>query len=122
GGRPDRHRPGGFRFGFALFLSAASVFFRDITYLWSIFLQVWFFLTPIVYSFDLVEQEAPSWARTALEFNPMISFVNAFRHLLYDAAMPPGGDVVKMLVAATLSISLGWLSFFKLGRRLPEEV
>jgi ABC-2 type transport system permease protein len=111
-----------FASGFALFLSAASVFFRDITYLWSIFLQVWFFLTPIVYSFDLVEREAPSWARTALEFNPMIAFVNSFRHLLYDATMPAGGDIVKMLVAATLSISLGWLSFVKLGRRLPEEV
>jgi hypothetical protein len=36
--------------------------------------------------------------------------------------MPADGDIVKMLVAATLSISLGWLSFVKLGRRLPEEV
>ena len=35
--------------GLSLFMSAANVFFRDMNHLWGILLQIWFFLTPVVY-------------------------------------------------------------------------
>lgn len=111
-----------FASGFALFLSTVSVFFRDVTYLWSIFIQVWFFLTPIVYSPTIVEDRVSDWVRFLLELNPMNAFVSAFRSLLYDTAAPPIGQVVIMLGSASVSLTLGWLVFSRLGRRLPEEV
>jgi ABC-type polysaccharide/polyol phosphate export permease len=111
-----------FASGFALALSTLSVFFRDITYLWTIFVQVWFFLTPVVYSPSLVDDRVPSWARVILELNPMAAFVTAFRNLLYDATMPSVANIVDMIVAAALSVTIGWYIFIKMGRRLPEEV
>jgi ABC-2 type transport system permease protein len=111
-----------FASGFALALSTLSVFFRDITHLWTIFVQVWFFLTPVVYSPRLVEDRASEWVRSVLELNPMSAFVTTFRDLLYDATWPSIGNTLKMLVSAALSISAGWFVFLKMGQRLPEEV
>lgn len=111
-----------FASGFALALSTLSVFFRDITYLWSIFIQVWFFLTPVVYSPDLVADRVPEWVRVVLELNPMAAFVTTFRDFLYDAAAPSFARVAIMLTATCLSITLGWTVFSRMSRRLPEEV
>lgn len=111
-----------FSSGFALALSTLSVFFRDIKYLWTIFIQVWFFLTPVVYSPTLVDDRVPDWASAILELNPMAAFVTAYRNFLYDAAMPSPANIVDMIAAAALSIVLGWAVFIRMGRRLPEEV
>ena len=40
--------------GLALTLSVCSVYFRDLEYLVGIALQLWFYLTPIVYSTEAV--------------------------------------------------------------------
>ena len=111
-----------FASGFALFLSTVSVFFRDVTYLWTIFLQVWFFLTPVVYSPKMVEDRVTGWVQFVLELNPMNAFVSSFRNLLYDAAAPSAGQIAIMLGSAGLSLASGWIVFSKMGRRLPEEV
>jgi ABC-type polysaccharide/polyol phosphate export permease len=111
-----------FASGFALFLSAVTVFFRDVTYLWTIFIQVWFFLTPIVYANSLVEERVPNWALVLLKLNPMNAFVSTYRNFLYDATAPSMSQVAVMIVAAILSITGGWFFFLRLGRRLPEEV
>lgn len=108
--------------GFALALSTVSVYFRDMKYLWTIFMQVWFFLTPIVYSPTIVEARVPPWVRFLLDANPMASFVTTYRDLLYDAAGPSTLRILHMIGASIVSIALGWLIFARTSRRLPEEV
>lgn len=111
-----------FASGFALALSTLSVYFRDITYLWTIFIQVWFFLTPVVYAPSVVQDRAPAWANDILRLNPMSAFVNTYRELLYDATAPSLPRLGAMVVAAFASLALGWAVFNRMGRRLPEEV
>lgn len=108
--------------GFALALSALAVFFKDVTYLWTIFLQVWFFLTPIVYAPSVVDDRAPDWANTVLQFNPMRAFVIIFRNLLYDGRMPSPQVSAVAALSAMFSLIIGWSVFTRLGRRIPEEV
>lgn len=111
-----------FSSGFALALSVLSVYFKDLSYLWGIVMQIWFFVTPVVYGPDLVEEQLSSTATTLFEFNPMYHFILAYRTLLYDATLPPWPTLVVMLASATVSLSTGWAIFHRLGRRLPEEV
>jgi len=111
-----------FAAGFALALSALSVYFRDLGYLWTIVMQVWFFTTPIVYPPSLVEDRLPEWAQQLMRLNPMHHVVTAFRNCLYDLAWPPLDRMGAMALAAALSLSLGWWIFQRSGRRLPEEV
>lgn len=108
--------------GIALALSVLAVYFKDLTYLWSILLQVWFFITPVVYPPSVVEGELPSWAQNLLRANPMVHFVGAYRDLLYHARMPSLPRLGALLLSAGLSVVVGWWIFRRLSRRLPEEV
>lgn len=108
--------------GFGLSLSALSVYFKDVNYLWGIVLQVWFFATPIVYSPTLLDGRAPGWLREILIVNPMHAFVTAYRDVLYHGRLPSLNRVVFLVAISFVSLFIGWFIFKRLGRRLPEEV
>lgn len=111
-----------FATGFALALSALAVYFRDLTYLWAIALQVWFFATPVVYPPSLIDANAPSWAARILEQNPTSRFAEVFRAMLYDGSAPPWGSLGILALWSIAALVLGWWIFTRLARRLPEEV
>ena len=77
-----------FASGLALALSVLAVYFRDVSYLWAILVQVWFYATPIVYPPSLLEANAPDWAYRLLRLNPMNMFAEVYRACLYDAGAP----------------------------------
>ena len=111
-----------FASGLALALSALAVYFKDLTYLWAITLQVWFFITPVVYPPSVVENQLPVWAQNLLRINPMVHFVGAFRDLLYHAQMPGRARLAAIAVSTLVSLVAGWTIFHRLSPRLPEEV
>jgi ABC-2 type transport system permease protein len=94
-------------FGLALLLSAVTVFLRDVAHFIGVFLQLWFWGTPIIYSMSFVQTNSPGMVRV-LELNPMTGVVVSFRNvvmlnrppdyklLLYDA----GVAVVALFVGA----------------------
>ena len=108
--------------GYALALSALTVYFRDLNYLWAIAMQVWFFLTPVVYGPDVIKARVPEWGQNLMRLNPMVHFVAAFRDALYHATFPGFGKLGVLLGCSALSLAVGWGVFNRLGRRLPEEV
>jgi ABC-type polysaccharide/polyol phosphate export permease len=111
-----------FATGIAMALSVLAVYFRDVSYLWAIVVQVWFFATPIVYPPSLLEEQAPSWVSDVLRLNPMNGFVETYRRLLYDAAAPGWKTMLGLVAISAVSLTLGWAIFHKMSRRLPEEV
>ena len=111
-----------FATGIALALSVLAVYFRDVSYLWAILTQVWFFATPIVYPPSLLEANAPTWVNNLLKLNPMNGFVEVYRRLLYDAGAPGWRTMVGLMVISFVSLAIGWSIFNRMSRRLPEEV
>jgi ABC-2 type transport system permease protein len=108
--------------GYALALSTLSVYFRDLSYLWAIVMQVWFFLTPVVYGPEVIQENVPEWGQNLIRLNPMVHFVAAFRDSLYHATSPGFGKMSVLAGCSAGSLALGWVAFTRLGRRLPEEV
>ena len=108
--------------GVGLALSALAVYFKDLTYLWGIVMQVWFFMTPIVYAPEILDDALPSWVLTVLDANAMAHYVAAFRDALFHAQVPNTTDLLFCVGAAGLTLAWGWAAFTRLGRRLPEEV
>ena len=108
--------------GFALALSVLSVYFRDMSYLWGIVMQAWFFATPIVYPPSLAQDALPEWAYNLLSLNPMARFVGAYRDMLYGAGAPDWSTIAGLAITSAVVLALGWALFIKLSRRLPEEV
>lgn len=109
-----------FTTGVALALSAANVFFHDVSYLWSIVTQVLFYATPIIW-FPEAVSDSP-WIRHIANFGPTGTFIRAFQELLYEGHLP---SLWRWLYIAGLSLVtfLGgaWV-FGRLSPRFAEEL
>jgi ABC-2 type transport system permease protein len=111
-----------FATGIALALAAGNVYFRDLGYLWQIFGQIWFFVTPIVYMPTLIEGRVPEWAQWIWKLNPMAVFSQGFRRSMYDGRFAGWGNLGACAIIATISMILGWTMFTRLSRRFAEEL
>jgi ABC-type polysaccharide/polyol phosphate export permease len=111
-----------FTTGFGLAFAALNVYFRDLTYLWSIVSQAWFFATPLVYPAALVENKVPDWVFSIYQHLPMAVIVRAFRSVLYDIRWPALTDVALMSAYALIAVVIGWWIFDRLEPRFAEEL
>jgi ABC-2 type transport system permease protein len=66
-----------FALGLSLFLSAAFVKYRDVSYIWEVVLQAGFYLTPILYSLALIPNEL---FRKLIMLNPMAQAIQDARY------------------------------------------
>lgn len=64
--------------GLSFLLSAMFVKYRDITYIWEIFLQAGFYATPIIYPLSKVPEELHKW----FFINPMAQIIQDARNVL----------------------------------------
>jgi ABC-2 type transport system permease protein len=111
-----------FATGFALALGSLAVYFRDLTYLWAIATQVWFFATPVVYPPELITTNAPAWLARILEQNPTYRFVSVLRDMLYHGQSPSWSSLGILALWSFGALIAGWAIFTRLARRMPEEV
>jgi ABC-type polysaccharide/polyol phosphate export permease len=112
-----------FAVGLGMILSIVNVYFRDMQHLMGIVLQMWMYLTPIIYPVSLVEDAAAehgSWILTVYRLNPMERFVEVFRNFLYDNRWPDPTDFVFCAGAALLVFSAGFLVFARNEHKLAE--
>ena len=107
-----------FAVGLTLIVSAVNVYFRDLEYILGILTQVWMYLTPILYSVDMVPQQL----KGVLDFNPMSSVILAYRDILFYQRMPDMSTLLSAVLCAVGSMVIGVFIFNKLQRRFAEEL
>lgn len=73
-----------FSMGVGMMLSAMAVFFRDITHIYGVITQALFFLTPIMYSPEIL----PDRVYFLIHLNPLFHFVTYFRNLVLFGNIP----------------------------------
>ena len=64
--------------------SAIMVFFRDLSQIVNVLLQIGMWMTPIMWNMDAMANRIPGWAMTILKLNPMYYIVNGYRDALYN--------------------------------------
>ncbi|GAB2685785.1 ABC transporter permease [Thalassiella azotivora] len=120
-----------FALGLGMLLAVANVYFRDTRHFTTIALQVWFYLTPILYPLPYVRQAEEALAErlgrsVPLEqlwgLNPVEHFVSAFRAMLYDNVAPAADDVLWCVGAAAVSLVVGTWVFRRRAHALAEEL
>ena len=109
-----------FAFGIGLFLSSTTVFFRDVAHFIGIFMQLWFWGTPIIYSLTFVSDK-PTFARI-IELNPMTGPVVDFRNVLILDRPMDFGLLAYAAGAAILSVVIGGWVFHRQQRLFSEIV
>ena len=106
---------------FGLWLSALNVRYRDINHLIPFLIQIWMYVTPVIYGSTLV----PERFRFLLSLNPMTGVVEGFRWALLGSqlaeAQPPGMLFVAS-VGITLAVLLGGMVFFRNTERTFADV
>jgi ABC-2 type transport system permease protein len=108
--------------GMALFVSAITVYLRDMEHILGIIMMAWQYLTPVLYSIDAVTDK---FIRFAFNLNPMTSIITAYRDILYRCQMPDSETLLGLLWAFVLGsvvLVIGWFTFTKLKRRFAEEL
>ncbi|MBN2147131.1 MAG: ABC transporter permease [Anaerolineales bacterium] len=105
--------------GASLWLSALNVIYRDVGYVLPFLNQVWFFLTPIVYSSEQVV--SPS-LKLIYSLNPMAGVVEGFRWALLGAQNAPGPMIAISTAVALLLLVSGLFYFRNMERNFADEI
>jgi ABC-type polysaccharide/polyol phosphate export permease len=93
--------------GFGFFFAMANVFFRDMSHILQIVLSAWFYVTPIIYTLDLM----PARYRIILRFNPVLYSLNGFRLAIYYGILPSPQSVALTLGGGLLVLYIGFSLF-----------
>lgn len=101
--------------GFSLAVSALNLFFRDIERIVFIFTSLMFYMTPIIYSEEMV----PAEYRTLILSNPLSILFISWRNLLMHGTLVVK-DTVLALVYALIVFAIGYLVYRKLKWRFAE--
>jgi len=109
--------------GFGLWLSALNVRYRDIKQLIPFIVQIWMYLTPVIWPVTII----PEQFRPLLALNPMTGVVSGFRWaLLGDASAVTGLQAPAALFALSVLIALAvlvsGLFFFRSTERTFADI
>jgi len=106
--------------GLALLLCSLFPKFRDIHHIWEVFVQLGFWVTPIVYPISIV----PEKYHTLIFLNPVARIIQGCR----QALVGPGSEFLSftnhiiIISAAVCLFAVGLGMFNKLSRNFAEEL
>jgi len=109
--------------GFGLWLSALNVRYRDIKQLLPFVVQLWMYVTPVIYPVTII----PAPLRPLLALNPMTGVVSGFRWaLLGDASAVTGMQAPALLfaisVVITIVVLISGLFYFRSTERTFADI
>ena len=98
-----------FTLGCSLFFATANVYYRDVSHIVQIVMNVWFYLTPIIYTVD----QFPARFRWIFKLNPIIFVLNDFRLSVYWGMLPTPYSIIAAFLCAVLAFAIGYAVFRK---------
>lgn len=107
-----------FSLGVSMTLSALNVYFRDMQFIWDVFMQAAFFGTPILYTLDMF----PESLRTIALLNPMARIIISARNTVIYSTPATTEDMVFIGVSALFFLLLGYAVFKRLEPGFAEEI
>lgn len=97
-----------FALGLGLLISTIAVYFTDVVEMYAIILMAWMYLTPIIYSEEILPEMYRLWI---VRLNPMYHLVELFRAPLYEGRVPSVAEFLISGVIALVTLLIGWLVF-----------
>ena len=104
--------------GLALPLSVLNTKFKDTEFIWGVVLQAGFFLTPIIYLFDML----PEMVRKILQFSPMVQIVTMAHHVVLYGTLPSINQIAYATFSIAIIVIIGYVIFRKLQGQIVEEM
>lgn len=105
-------------FGLTMITSAVTVFFRDLEHILGIVMMAWMYLTPIMYTPDMI----PEQYQTLFRLNPMCNIIIAYRDILYYKQLPDMFSLIGSALWGVGFFALGFIVFGLLKKRFAESL
>jgi len=98
--------------GVALWFSAVSVKYRDTSYAFPFFAQIWMYASPVVYPTSMVASMVPPRWQTVYALNPAVGFIEGFRWaVLGHSAL--NLNILLLTIAMSLFLLFSGAFFFR---------
>lgn len=107
-----------FAMGIALFTSSITVYFRDFEHILGIINMGWMYMTPIIYSIEII----PEKYKNFFYLNPMTYIISSYREVLYYGRVPEMSLLIPSLVIGIVFLVTGLMFFNKLQKHFAEEL
>lgn len=107
-----------FSLGLGITLGVLNVFFRDIGHFFGIFMQFWFWFTPIIYPASIL----PERVKWLLVLNPMAAPIMAYQQVLVHGQWPEWISLVPFSLMALLFCMIGMRLFRTHAGEMVDEL
>jgi lipopolysaccharide transport system permease protein len=106
----------GIVYGVGLALGSLFIFYRDLDNIWSVLIQIGFFLVPIFYQVTSI----PEQYQTLYLANPVTAVMILYREILLYATVPSLPILGYSVIAAILILAAGIAIFYRMEPRFAE--
>lgn len=103
--------------GVSFMFSTINVLYRDIRFVVPLILQIWLFLTPVMYSTSQIPQKYQIY----LKLNPLVSLIENFRAVTIYNKSPNIAEMIFYFLLSILIFLLGYW-FFKSREKIFADV
>lgn len=104
--------------GLGMIFSCANVFFRDLSHLLSAVFMIWFWVTPVFYSLDMLGEDF----RWVCLINPVSYFVISYQGVLSQAKSPSGITWLAAFLISFFFLVFGYAFFIKKEASLLKRI
>lgn len=104
--------------GLGMVLGVLNVFFRDVGQFFGIFLQFWFWLTPIVYPANILPPSVQAW----MTLNPMYPLVTSYQAIFVQGQWPDWTSLGFPLVLGSMLCYFGLQLFQRHSGDMVDEL
>jgi lipopolysaccharide transport system permease protein len=102
--------------GVGCWLAALNIQYRDIKYVAPFVVQIWMYVSPIVYPLSLV----PERYQTLYALNPMVGVIEGFRSVLLGTPAVPASTLAVSFAAGVVLLITGALYFRRMERTFAD--
>ena len=107
-----------FATGFSLLTSAVFVFFRDLPYIYELFISVIWLTSPIFYPQTMI----PVTVRPFLALNPLAEIIDSFRSIAFQTGMPNLHTLLYGMIGGCAAFVLGATVFYVLRNQFLDLI
>jgi len=107
-----------FSIGLGITLGVLNVFFRDVGQAFTVCVQLWFWMTPVVYPLSIL----PPQIQDLLALNPMTGLMGAYQTIMARGELPDWLALMPMLLLGVFFCFTGLRLFRKHSGELVDEL
>ncbi len=108
--------------GISLFISGLNAIYRETQFMMDVILLIWFYATPVVYSFGMARDALPQKVFFLYKLNPMTGIICAYQNIFLYGVAPDLALLFPSILAALLFFIFGFISFNRYGELFIDMV